>query len=219
MKITKYPQSCLLIESNGKKILIDPGILSYEDSFFNNWKDADLILITHKHADHCYTEIIKEIVKNNKSKIYSSKEVQEFNTDLLINIVRDVDVFEFEGIKIEVVKAVHGYIPALKGEKEINENIGFIIEVENKRIYITSDTICFKNDYKCDVLCLPVSNHGLVMGPFEAALFAKETGANLIVPIHMDNPKFPTEVNELKKNFEEQELNYKILEIGESIEI
>jgi len=219
MKITKYPQSCLLIESNGKKILIDPGILSYEDSFLNNWKDADLILITHKHADHCYTKIIKEIVRNNKSKIYSSKEVQEFNTDLLINIVRDGDVFEFEGIKIEVVKAVHGYIPALKGEKEINENIGFIIEVENKRIYITSDTICFKNDYKCDVLCLPVSNHGLVMGPFEAALFAKETGASLIVPIHMDNPKFPTEVNEIKKNFEEQELNYKILEIGESIEI
>lgn len=219
MKITKYPQSCLLIESNGKKILIDPGILSYEDSFFNNWRDVDLILITHKHADHCYTEIIKEIVKNNKSKIYSSKEVQEFNTDLLINIVRDVDVFEFEGIKIEVVKAVHGYIPALKGEKEINENIGFIIEVENKRIYITSDTICFKNDYKCDVLCLPVSNHGLVMGPFEAALFAKETGANLIVPIHMDNPKFPTEVNEIKKNFEEQKLNFKILKIGESINI
>jgi len=219
MKITKYPQSCLLIESNGKKILIDPGILSYEDSFLNNWKDADLILITHKHTDHCYTEIIKEIFKNNKSKIYSSKEVQEFNIDLLINIVRDGDVFEFEGIKIEVVKAVHGYIPALKGEKEINENIGFIIELENKRIYITSDTICFKNDYKCDVLCLPVSNHGLVMGPFEAALFAKETGANLIVPIHMDNPKFPTEVNEIKKNFEEQELNYKILEIGESINI
>lgn len=219
MKITKYPQSCLLIESNGKKILIDPGILSYEDSFLNNWKDANLILITHKHADHCYTEIIKEIVKNNKSKIYSSKEVQEVNIDLLINIVRDMDVFELEGIKIEVVKAVHGYIPALKGEKEINENIGFIIEVENKRIYITSDTVCFKNDYKCDVLCLPVSNHGLVMGPFEAALFAKETGANLIVPIHMDNPKFPTEVNEIKKNFEEQELNYKILEIGENIEI
>lgn len=77
MKITKYPQSCLLIESQNKKILVDPGNLSYEDSFFNDWKDVDLILITHRHNDHCHEEVIKEIVKNNKIKIYSTSEVKK----------------------------------------------------------------------------------------------------------------------------------------------
>ena len=33
MKITKYPQSCLLIESKGKKILIDPGTLKYKEEY------------------------------------------------------------------------------------------------------------------------------------------------------------------------------------------
>lgn len=31
MKITKLPQSCLLIETKEKKILIDPGKLKYKD--------------------------------------------------------------------------------------------------------------------------------------------------------------------------------------------
>ena len=37
MKITRYPQSCLLIETKGKKILIDPGILKYKDEYYNKW--------------------------------------------------------------------------------------------------------------------------------------------------------------------------------------
>lgn len=219
MKITKYPQSCLLIKSENKKILVDPSNLLYDDSFLNDWKDTDLILITHKHGDHCYTEIIKEIVKNGITKIYSSKEVQETNMDLPINVIKIEDIFEFDGIIIEVVKAVHGYIPPLRGEKEINENIGFMLTIEEKIIYIPSDTICFKNDYKCDILAMPVSGHGLVMGPFEAALFAKETGASLVIPIHMDNPKFPTDLNELKNEFEKNQINYKLMKTKENLEI
>ncbi len=219
MKIVKYPQSCLLIENSDKKILVDPGILSYEDSFLNDWKNVDLILITHKHVDHCNVETIKEIIKNGKTKIYSSNEVKETYPDLPINIVKTNDIFEFENIKIEVVKAVHGYIPALKGEKDINENIGYILNAENKKIYITSDTIGFKNEYKCDVLFLPVSNYGLVMGIYEAAMFTKETGANLVVPIHMDNPKFPVDLIKLKEIFENEKLNYKVLNTKESLEI
>ena len=35
MKITKYPQSCLLVETNNKKILIDAGGLKYQDKFLD----------------------------------------------------------------------------------------------------------------------------------------------------------------------------------------
>lgn len=217
MKITKYPQSCFLIESDNKKILVDPGKLSYEDSFLDDWKDVDLILITHRHGDHCYTEKIKEILKNGKVKIYSSKEVQETNIDLPIDVVKIGDIFKFGKIEIEVAEAVHGYTPLQKDE--INENIGFILTVEGKKIYITGDTICFKNDYKCDILALPVSEHGSVMGPFEAALFAKKTEANLVIPIHMDNPKFPADLEKLKNEFEKIQINYKLMKTREILEI
>lgn len=218
MKITKYPQSCLLIETKGKKILVDPGNIDYKEEYFVAWNNADLILITHKHSDHCYTPIIEKIDKN--IKIYSSNEVKNAHSTLAINVVKEGDKIELEnGMKVEVVHAEHGYIPPMKTGAKVIENIGYIIDDGETRVYVTSDTVCFQNEYKCDIICLPVSDYGVVMGPFEAALFAKEAEAKLVIPLHADNPKYPVDFEFVKKTFETYEVDYEILEAGESIEI
>ena len=50
MQITKYNQSCLLVEINNKRILIDPSNIDYTDVMYNKeWVNIDAILITHKH--------------------------------------------------------------------------------------------------------------------------------------------------------------------------
>ncbi len=220
MKITKFAQSCLLVEANGKRILIDPGNIQYKESYpEKEWSDIDVLLVTHKHSDHCHVDAIKEIVKNPKTKFYTSKEVADAYPEITTKIVKAGDVLTFDSVKIEVVKAVHGWMPFLRGGKEINENIAFIVDDGINRAYQTSDTICFDNDYKCEAIFLPVVNHGLVMGPWEAALFAKETGARLVVPIHYDNPAHPADFELVKKEFGAQGLNYKFLKIGESIEL
>ena len=72
MKITKYPQSCLLIETKGKKILVDPGDTDYKEEYFAAWNSSDLILITHKHSDHCYTPIIERMDKNKACSAFLS---------------------------------------------------------------------------------------------------------------------------------------------------
>lgn len=217
MKITKYPQSCLLVEAKGKKILIDPGTLRYKEEYFEVWNNVDIILITHKHPDHCNTEILEKI--NNAIKIYSTKEVQDANQTLNINVIKENDIIELEGIKVEVVHAIHGYQPLLKGEKEVNENVGYIIDDGENRLYTTSDTICFKNEYKADILCIPVTGYGLTMSAFEASLYSKEVGATLTIPIHMDNPAFPPDFKFIEEMFNKYEVEYEILENEESIEI
>jgi L-ascorbate metabolism protein UlaG (beta-lactamase superfamily) len=59
MKITKYNQACLLIETKGKRILIDPGSIGYTDDMLNKeWVNINTILITHKHQDHCHQEAL-----------------------------------------------------------------------------------------------------------------------------------------------------------------
>jgi len=220
MKITRFAQSCILIETNGKRILLDPGYLQYKESYPDNeWKDIDILLVTHKHGDHCHSEAVKKILQNSKTKFYTTKEVADAYPEISPNIARVGDVLNFDDVKIEVVKAIHGYIPLLKGGKEVNENVGFIIDDGKNRVYQTSDTICFENDYKCDVLFVPICNHGLVMGPFEASLFAKETGAKLVIPIHYDNPKFPADLKEVEKYFNGQGLNFKFLDLEETIEV
>lgn len=217
MKITKYPQSCLLVETKAKKILIDPGTLKYKEEYFDIWNNVDIILITHKHPDHCNAEILEKI--NNNIKIYSTKEVQDANKTLNINVIKENDIIELYGIKVEVVHAFHGYQPLLKGPKEINENVGYIIDDGENRLYTTSDTICFKNDYKADILCIPVTGYGLTMSAFEASLYSKEVGATLTIPIHMDNPAFPPNYDFIKEMFEKYEIDYEILENEETIEI
>lgn len=220
MNITRFAQSCLLIETAGKRVLIDPGFIQYQEIYLKKeWADINVLLVTHKHADHCHVDAVKEIVKNPKTKFYTSGEVAGAYPELSPEIVKAGDVLNFGNVRVEVARAVHGYIPLLKGGREIHENIGYIIDDGKNRIYQTSDTICFENDYKCDVVFLPVNNHGLVMSPWDAALFAKETGAQLVVPIHYDNPKFPADLELVKKEFEAAGLNYKILEIGESVEL
>ena len=216
MKITKYPQSCLLIETKDKRILVDPGTLKYKEEYFEIWNNVDIILITHKHPDHCNTEVLEKL--NKDIKIYSTKEVQEEYKNLDINIIKENDMFKVGDINIEVVHSVHGYLPFLKG-KEINENVGYIIDDGENRLYTTSDTICFKNEYKADILCVPVMGHGLTMSAFEAALFSKEVGAKLTIPVHMDNPKFPPDYEYIKKMFEQNEVEYEILENDDTIEV
>lgn len=218
MKITKFPQSCLLIETKRKKILVDPGNLKYKEEYFKIWNEVDVILITHKHQDHCYTEVLEKIDK--KIKIYSSSEVKTACPTLDIHIVKEEDTINLENeITIEVVHAEHGYIPPMKTGAKVIENIGYIIDDKETRVYVTSDTICFQNEYKCDILCVPVSDYGVVMGPFEAALLAKETNAKLVIPLHADNPKYPVNFDFVKKMFEENGVEYEILENEESIEI
>ena len=102
---------------------------------------------------------------------------------------------------------------------KVIENIGYIIDDNETRVYITSDTICFQNEYKCDILCVPVSDYGVVMGAFEASLFAKETNAKLVIPLHADSPKYPVNFDFVKEMFDKNEVEYEILENNESIEI
>lgn len=215
MKITKYPQSCLMIETNNKRILVDAGGLKYKEKYFDIWKQADIILLTHKHGDHIKSDVLKDI----NIPIYSTEEVQNTYPEIKFNIVKENDILDFDDVKVEVVKAIHGYNPLLKNGGQVFENVGYIIDDDKTRLYITSDTICFNNDYKADIVALPVTAYGLTMSSYEASLFAKELGAKLVLPIHMDNEKYPTNLEYMKKNFETFDINYKVLEIEESLEV
>jgi L-ascorbate metabolism protein UlaG (beta-lactamase superfamily) len=101
------------------------------------------------------------------------------------------------------------------------ENVGYIIDDGNKRLYTTSDTIIFNADYKCDILCMPFNGNGLTMGIVEGTMFAKDINPELLIPVHTEmalsymNPNLDT----LKAELEKAGINYKILDIKESIEI
>lgn len=219
MKITKYGQSCFLIESNNNKILIDPGNLKLTSDVVEEWMNPTHIFITHRHQDHIHLPSIKKI-RNENTKIYSTNEVKKYNPDFEFNIIKENDEIKFGDFSVRAVHAIHGYLPPMKyTDNIIKENVGYLFEIEGKKVYHTSDTISFDNEIKCDIIFVPVCGYGVVMDAFTASLFAKETKAKLVIPCHYDNPKYPIKISDVEEKFKAVELNYKILDACESIEI
>ena len=220
MKITKFNQSCLLVETMNKRILVDPGNIGYNETLLNDWKDIDYILITHKHPDHCNTEAINTIVKRDNAKLYTTKEVAG-NTNLNNPIiVKQGDSINLGDIKIEVSKAIHGFLTPMKNSGlEIFENVGYIIDDGNKRLYTTSDTINFNNNYKCDILCMPFNGNGLTLGIIDGVMFAKDINPELLLPVHMEHPLpfMNPAINKLKLEIEKAGMKYKLLDLKETI--
>ena len=131
MKITKYAQACILIETNGKRILIDPGYLEYTESLLDEWKDIDILLVTHKHRDHCHLPAIQEILK-----------------DLDMNIRNELYYLWHEFEENETYEAK--FINALdKLEAQLQQNkiqdIKSLIDLENNNIFKKIES-CFKFD-------------------------------------------------------------------------
>lgn len=65
MKITKLVHSCLLVETESKTALFDPGVFSKRDGLkkLDGIDSLDYLVITHSHPDHLDEEFIDEIAK------------------------------------------------------------------------------------------------------------------------------------------------------------
>lgn len=63
MKITKYTHSCLLIEVDDNKILIDPGEFTWKANDLTDdvLTGVDYCLITHEHFDHFHEPALKRL--------------------------------------------------------------------------------------------------------------------------------------------------------------
>jgi len=63
MQIIKYVHSCLLVESDGRAVLFDPGVMSTDSIPIDQLTQLDDIIITHAHPDHYNADFIKMMVK------------------------------------------------------------------------------------------------------------------------------------------------------------
>ncbi len=205
MKIKKFPQSCVLVESNNVKILIDPGIVNFDEKFLKDWKNADCVLITHKHGDHINADALTKL----NLPIYSTNEVQQCYPTLKINVVKVGDKYEIGSIKIEVVKAVHGYISQAG---EIAENVGYILDDGTQKFYVSSDTIRFNGieKNKCDVAMIDCTAFDASMNLWGAMQTYKDVQAKLLIVAHQDSGMMKYEQNEIEKYLTSNGVNFVI---------
>ena len=180
MKIQKLLHSCLLIEENGKRILIDPGSWSFGEKFLKIESVAkiDAIFVTHSHQDHLSPDNIKKFIERDQCDVYANEEIAKLLTkqDIRTQAIKIPQTINIGSVKIDSVECAHGSLPF-----PAVLNNGFLI---NGRIFTPGDSHTFEKNLTSvpEVLALPIA---APWGTFTAAMeIALRMKPKHIIPVH-----------------------------------
>ncbi|MDD3225900.1 MAG: MBL fold metallo-hydrolase, partial [Clostridium sp.] len=147
-------------------------VVIYVDPYAGSGYDllADIILVTHEHGDHNKIELVKQ--KENCTVLRAAT--------MLVN-------GEYKETKVKNVNIKS--VPAYNDHHNVNECVGYVIEVDGLKIYASGDTSMTEymktdlNSEKLDYALLPID--GIYnMDYKEAESCAEVIGAKHTIPIH-----------------------------------
>lgn len=221
MKITKHAQSAFLIETKGRKILVDPGSFVFNEEGVEPevFGDVDLILITHEHSDHFDKENIQRIIALAEPIVIGTKSVidalKQDNPDIDLRVSILGENHQFEGFDVEVLASQHGPLPNGNPAPEVT---GYVIDDGEKRFYTPGDSIYLNKEARADIIAVPICGQ-VVLNINEAKVNLLEAKPELAIPIHYDNSKYPVDVNDFAAAMVDSGIEVKVLKNGEEIEL
>lgn len=179
MRITKYLHSCLLVEDNGKKLLIDPGAFSFGPAMLRaeDIGPVDVIVITHQHPDHYYLPALKILMTANPSTvIVTHDEIGALlqSEGLGYQLIKAGDTVSIAGFDVQAFEAAHEAIPVSPPH-----NVAYLI---NERLLHTGDSLSVKGLDRCEILAMPVAGPWLKL--VDAIAFAKSFQPRHVIPVH-----------------------------------
>jgi L-ascorbate metabolism protein UlaG (beta-lactamase superfamily) len=160
-------------------IYIDPWKLPDESI------QADIILVTHDHFDHCSPDDVKRLSHEDTVVICDPSSERKLDRPRVLRAGESTQVGD---VKITAVPAYNinkFRSPGQPFHPREAEGNGYIISVNGEQLYHAGDTdhIPEMTMIKCDVALLPVSGT-YVMTADEAFEAAKTIDAQLFVPMH-----------------------------------
>lgn len=186
--------------------------------------DADIVLITHDHLDHCDPFTLPSLAKSSPGAIFIGPAVVverliSWGIDSSRLVIASEDWINLRAnLRVKAIPAAH---PSIERDQFGNLRcLGFLLEYEGVLIYHSGDT--FVDQEIIDVLVkqgdihtafLPVNEHnffrerqGIVgnMTVREAFQFATEIGFKQVIPVHWDmfanNSAYSDELRLIHKN-------------------
>lgn len=192
MKVSYHGHSVVSIETNGKKVMIDPFItgnggtdLKVEDV------NVDVILLTHGHNDHVGDTV--EIAKKSGALVIAPFELASYigTKGVQTHPMHIGGAYSFDFGKVKLTQAFHGSSYTEENGQTIYTGMpcGILFTAEGKTIYHAGDTALFSDmkmigdRHSIDVAFLPIGDN-FTMGPEDALTAAEWLKARTVVPIH-----------------------------------
>ena len=169
-------------------IRIDKHLIMYIDPFKINkeYKDADIIFITHSHYDHFSEEDIEKVRKDSTYLVATEdcliKALKIGFDESKILVVEPGQKYELLGINFETVPAYN--IEKQYHSKESNW-VGYILEINDVHYYISGDTDITPEAkaVNCDVAFVPIGGI-YTMNAKEAASLINTIEPQIAIPTH-----------------------------------
>jgi len=182
MKITRYFQSCLLVEDGGARILIDPS--AQEKDRIGDFGKLDAVFYTHEHGDHFDAGMAQDFVEQGIAPVYANastaKLIKASKTE-----VKDGQEYDIKGMKVKAIELPHCLM--IDGSTSV-QNTGYLI---NQKLFHPGDGKEL-DGLKVETLAVPINGPDISLK--DAYAFTMQVAAKQVIPIHYDylggNPDF-----------------------------
>ncbi|MEO7348605.1 MAG: MBL fold metallo-hydrolase [Terrimesophilobacter sp.] len=156
MKVTKQEHSCLIVESAGKNLIIDPGSFT---TLLVGMSDVVAIVVTHEHADHWTSEQLERILERNPdARIFGPPGVVAAASEYTIEPVVDGDAIEVGPFALRFFGSEHAVIHT---SIPIVDNVGVLV---NDELYYAGDSYTLPEGIAVGTLAVPAGAPWLKIG-------------------------------------------------------
>jgi L-ascorbate metabolism protein UlaG (beta-lactamase superfamily) len=179
---------------------------------------ADIVLVTHGHADHCSPDKIMKVQKEDTVIIAPTNCGKRMKGD--VRSLKPGEETTIDGIKIGAVEAYNHkrFKPSGKPWHPQGYGVGYLIKVEDKTIYHAGDTDLIPEMKKLgsvDVALLPTGDK-YTMDNAEAAEAALLIKPKVVIPMHT----WEKDTAEFKERVEaNSDIKVAVLELDEEFSI
>lgn len=191
-KLWYLGHSCFSVTIAGKTFVTDPFITPNPQAAHIDLAsvEADCILVSHGHEDH--TADLLDLANRTGALVLANFEITNWIERQGYHRVHSMNIggaFEFEGIYVKMVQAVHS--SSLPGGEYGGNPGGFVIHGGGDTIYFAGDTALTRDmeliaeEFVLDAAILPMGDN-YTMGPSDSVRAAQLLQCNQVIGMHFD---------------------------------